>query len=999
MFRRMTSLLLTVLLCLFLLPTASFAEQSTWTKPGNSDINILNGGVMLVDGGNFYFAENGIFVRNGEKIRQLSADKGKNLNLYDGYIYYTVGPEIRRVPTDGGNAECVFTASAEIGQMYVIGGALKFLAGGLAYERPKQGGPVDTISDLQNVKDLIPTQYGDIMLTGEVLDYTIQINGQPVLSNVTSCYTDSGYLAVSIHNQNYMVVLKKLFNGFNSGSDLLNFNIHGTVALGQLLKPDDKNIASEYDPNNELQPNYQALSQDAGETSNINLMAEETADVSAPISSPVPTVSDGQKNIVKRARQLTEIKWTPLEDIYQWGQTGVFKAETTYTGIPYGQPINCNGYIGYGVSLETFATAALDNTSKLYTTYSSYNKTAPSMSTDCSAFVSYAWGLVNRLTTYSMTGVAEIVSDQSIYSLQIGDCIDKTSSHIVLVSGLTYDGTGNIIGIEIMEETPVITRVTQYGNGASKSLSNFQSNYLNNGFVIYRNPNRDSVTYTPNPAVPLDGETVDGMKTAAPKSHTTLISGGKSVTLTSDTPESSIYYTLDGTAPSVSGTRYTGAITFTATAKLRAIAVSGSLTENAILEYTVKIPQAPTPTASVSNGLFSGNIVSSGSQIKLTSVSGATLYYTTDGTEPTSASKVYSSPFTITNDTTIKAIAEVKGMSCSQTAEAAYQIGAVYTISASAEIGGSISPSGNSSVLTSGAKTYNITCSDSYAISDVLVDGVSVGAVASYTFSNIAANHNIAVSFKSTAQLPFTDTDSGAWYYKAVQFAYAKSLFNGTSGTTFSPEMTMTRGMFVTVLGRYSGISDGLTSGIGLVTGTGVNIRSGPSTDTKIVGTVSKKNTVVQVLTKSGNWYNVTYGSFTGYIRNDLICVYNGNYTDLVSNQYYSPYVEWACIAGIANNIASTTFSAESNITRENMCLMLYNYASAYGKTLPLLSQKAVFTDDSTISESARTAVYALQEAEVINGMGDGTFSPQGTATRAQVAQIYMKFINTISQS
>lgn len=1008
MFRRITALILTLLLCVSILPTMSFAEQTACVKPGNSDINILNGGVMLRDGDDFYYAENGIFAQKNEEVRELSQDKGKNLNLYDAYIYYTVGSEIRRVPAGGGNAEELFAASAEIEQMYVINGDIKFLAGGRLYEKTKASGTAEIISDLTGIKGLIPTQYGDILLTGERFDYTIYINGQSVLTNVSSCYTDSGYLALSIDSQNYMVKLSKLFKGFDTSNDLLNFNIHGTIALSQLLKPDDANIESDYDENGLPAPDEKASLLSEGEESSISLLAENTGAIDvSPTStdnpsaevSPVPSVSDGQKNIVKRARQLTEIKWTPLEDIYQWGQAGVFKAETTYTGIPYGQPINCNGYIGYGVSLETFASSVLDNTSKFYTTYSNYNKVAPSMSTDCSGYVSYAWGLVNRLTTYSMTGIAEIVSDQSIYSLQIGDCIDKTSSHIVLVSGLSYDSTGSIVGIEIMEETPVITRVTQYGNGASKTLSNFQSNYLNNGYVIYRNPNRDSVTYTPSAVVPLDGEIVDGVKDPAPKSHTTSVVGGKSVTLTSDTAGAEIYYTLDGSAPTVMSSRYSNAINFNSTSKLRAIAYSGSSAGSTTLEYTVKIPQTPMPAASLASGMNSGNIVSSGSQVKLTAVSGATIYYTTDGSEPTVHSRVYSSPIAVTSDIDVKAIACAKGMSQSQTAENTYKIGVVYTISASAGVGGIISPSGNSSVLTGGAKAYTINCTDGYAVSDVLVDGASVGTVLSFSFSNITANHSIAVSFKQTSTLPFTDLDSGAWYIDAVKFAYAKSLFNGTSATGFSPELTMTRGMFVTVLGRYAGIGGGLKSGIGLVTASGVNIRSGPSTDTAIAGYVPDKNTVVQVLNKSGDWYNVTFGSVTGYIRNDLMCIYNGNYSDLASNQYYSPYVEWVCLSGIANNVASAAFSAESNITRENMCLLLYNYSLSYGKTLPQLSPKATFSDDAAISSSAKSAVYALQEAGVINGMGDGTFSPQGTATRAQVAQIYMKFINTVGKS
>ena len=995
MFRKTIGFLTALVICISLLPTVSFAVSNTWRKPGNSDINIMNGGVMLNDGDDFYFVQDGIFVQSGEEVRALSSDKGKNLNLSDGYIFYTEATEIFKIPKDGGLKELVFTADAEIDQMYVFGDKICYLAGGSVYELPRQDSAAFKISKFNNIEGFIPTPYGNIWITGEQFNYTVWAEDAKVLTGVSSCYSDSGYLAVQIQNKNYMVEMQKLFRGFNSATDLKDFNIHGTVTLSQLLDADTENTISEFNDNNELQFDFNALLIEAGlKAESVQLM--ETADANTTTATIIPEVSQGQLNIVKRARQLTEIQWTPLEDIYQWGQMGVFKAETTYTGIPYGQPVNTNGYIGYGVSLETFASSVLNNTSKLYTTYSTYNKIAPSLSTDCSGYVSYAWGLTNRKTTYSLVNVAQNVGNQSLYSLQVGDCLDKTSSHVVLVSELTYDINGNIIGVEIMEQTPVITRVTRYGEGESRSLNSFQSYYLNNGYVIYRNPNRETVTYTPSPFVPLDGEVVPGTKEAAPKSHTTPFVGGKSVTLTSDTNGALIYYTLDGSAPTSASTPFSGTITVYSTTKLRAIAVSGNYSDSTILEYTIKIPQVPTPTASISSGLSSGSLVSSGAQIKLSSVSGATIYYTTDGTEPSASSKVYSAPITLTQDTTIRAMAEAKGMSRSQTAELSYKVGAVYTISATANSGGSISPTENSSVLATGSKVYSITPSSGYAISNVLVDGVSVGAVSSYTFSNVNANHTISASFKSTAQIPFTDVKSDAWFYDAVSFAYANRLFNGTSETTFAPDTTMTRGMFVTVLGRFAGLSDGLTSGIGLVTGTGVNIRTAPSTDAEVAGFVSNKNTAVQVFSQNGDWYQVQYGTVTGDIRRDLIKVSSGDYSDLISGRYYSPYAEWAYLTGIANGVAGATFDAEYNITREHMCLLLYNYALTYGKTLPVVNDKAAFTDDAAISSNIKTVVYALQQAGVINGMGDGSFSPQSTATRAQVAQIYMKFVNAV---
>ncbi|MDV7396144.1 hypothetical protein RZS08_32425, partial [Arthrospira platensis SPKY1] len=70
-----------------------------------------------------------------------------------------------------------------------------------------------------------------------------------------------------------------------------------------------------------------------------------------------------------------------------------------------------------------------------------------------------------------------------------------------------------------------------------------------------------------------------------------------------------------------------------------------------------------------------------------------------------------------------------------------------YTIMASAGTGGSINPEGAISVNYGGSQSFTITPDTGYAIADVLVDGVSVGAVGSYTFSNVMADHSIEASF------------------------------------------------------------------------------------------------------------------------------------------------------------------------------------------------------------------------------------------------------------
>lgn len=984
-FRRILSTILAAVLTLMLIPATVFAVSSDWGEPGNLDLNIINGGLMLTDGDDFYYSEGGIYLERGGERMLLSTDNGRNLNLAGGYLYYTLGGEVKRLPAGGGAAESVYSQADNIARLYTIGtNELRFLSGGMAYSYYFDNGQTVLRTSLAGIMNLLPTEYGDIYTTGSVFNYNVYAGDRLVLENVSACYTDSGYLAVNMGTVNYQIALERLFGGFDAGRDLEPFHIHGTVAAAALLSVDEgAHICAE------CEANAQAYSFTA------RLMTEQF-DAEPGEDDLIPEVSQGQQNIVKRARQLHEIEWTPLADVYQWGYRGVFSAGVTYTGLPYGQPVN-TGYVGWTVSFSKYMEAVNDNTSVFYTDYSWYNKIAPYYSTDCSGFVSFAWGMKFRHTTYNIPQDAEKVSDQSIYSLQVGDCLNHQTSHVVLVSDVWYNSEGVVTSVEIMEQTPVITKLTRYGEGGTKTLAALQSYYLGGGYVIYRNADRDSVTYTHDCNVPIDGDFCANCKAAAPKASVTSAVGTKTISLSHKDAGAEIYYTLDGTAPTSNSSRYTGPITVSSTTTLRAIAVTPRFSSSAVLKYTAAVPPVATPTASVTSGAYNGSVVASGSKITLaTETSGATLYYTTDGTAPTSSSAKYTGPITLTSDTTIKVMGQANGMKQSETSTFTYKIGKSYTITASAGAGGSITPSGSTTVLETTSQTFTITAGTGYKISDVTVDGASVGVVSSYTFNNISGDHTINAVFAESADLPFSDVTSDAWYRGAVNYVYVNGLFSGTTTSTFSPNSPMTRGMFVTVMGRVSGQSSGLVSGTAIVTGSDVNIRKEPNTSSSVLGTAGKY-TAVQVLGTSGEWYHIKLGSITGYIRGDYINAYGWNFKDVSSGQYYAPYVEWAYLSGIVSGTSSNTFAPDNSITREQMCAMLYNYAQKYGITLPTVNAKAAFSDDSSISTYAKAAVYAMQQAGIISGTGNGKFEPQATANRAQVAQIFMNFVEEIS--
>lgn len=247
----------------------------------------------------------------------------------------------------------------------------------------------------------------------------------------------------------------------------------------------------------------------------------------------------------------------------------------------------------------------------------------------------------------------------------------------------------------------------------------------------------------------------------------------------------------------------------------------------------------------------------------------------------------------------------------------------------------------------------------------------------------------------STAYSGYSDVSNDTWYYDSVKYVTEKGLFNGTSDSAFSPGGTMTRAMFVTVLGRYANISSSV-QGFGIISKAGVNMRSSASTDSSIVA-VLDKGTNVYVTGKSGDWYKVLYSGKSGYIRNDLISVTgNSKFTDVPYGQYYSAYIQWAYDEALVSGTTETTFSPESGVTREQICTILYNYSTKSGLTLPKLKSQVIFTDDAQISSWAKDSVYALQQAGVISGRTNGGFDPSATATRAEVAALLAQFVSAI---
>ena len=169
-------------------------------------------------------------------------------------------------------------------------------------------------------------------------------------------------------------------------------------------------------------------------------------------------VTVNQQNIADRADFFFNTTWVCQKNVNAWRDEFVFQKGETYH-LPYGQPVNSGKFIGYGVELEDFLMAAADGDSVFYSRQSEFNGwTSVYYATDCAAFVAMCWGTVRQdcstLPYYSTYKGRP--TEANIHSiLQLGDALDSTSvGHVVLVSDLIYDDNGDLVQIEITEQTP-----------------------------------------------------------------------------------------------------------------------------------------------------------------------------------------------------------------------------------------------------------------------------------------------------------------------------------------------------------------------------------------------------------------------------------------------------------------------------------------------------------------------------------------------------------------
>ena len=217
---------------------------------------------------------------------------------------------------------------------------------------------------------------------------------------------------------------------------------------------------------------------------------------------------------------------------------------------------------------------------------------------------------------------------------------------------------------------------------------------------------------------------------------------------------------------------------------------------------------------------------------------------------------------------------------------------------------------------TDGGKTYKT------AAKCAVIDGV-------FTFIAPAdAAYRIVVA----GGMKFADVRESDWFCDYVDFASVREIVNGIGDGLYNPGGTLTRAMFVTMLGRI-------------------------------------------------------HGELGTYDRH--------GFTDVSQGSWYDEYVSWAAHNGIVEGYDAESFGPDDSVTREQICAMLYRYLTLEGCKAEAGSLDE-FTDSGSVSGWAYEAVSAIKGFDIINGYEDGSFKPQGAATRAEAAAMFTRLVYTL---
>ena len=209
---------------------------------------------------------------------------------------------------------------------------------------------------------------------------------------------------------------------------------------------------------------------------------------------------------------------------------------------------------------------------------------------------------------------------------------------------------------------------------------------------------------------------------------------------------------------------------------------------------------------------------------------------------------------------------------------------------------------------------------------------VTENADGTYTFTMPNGQVSVNVTFveMEAEPLPFTDVKEGDWFHDAVRYVYDNGLMEGVGDGQFAPNATTNRAMVVTILYRLAGEPD---------------------------------------------------------VSGDV------GFADVESGLWYSNAVLWAAEKGIVNGISETEFAPAGDLTREQLATVLYRYAESMGFDVSASVDLSGFPDAGDIQSYATQALSWAVAEGLLQGFEDDSLQPGGTATRAQIATILMRFL------
>ena len=923
------------------------APADSFTLGNASDMMLAGGGRMVQTDEGLYFlgaVDGCIYRTDGETTESVLDEPARCLNWLDGSLYCAVcgddGFSVLRIETATGKMTALLESfPGELKQLYAASsGALYFLADTTIY-RMEEGLEPEALRQEDGIVSFVPTHYGLVWASGEVFCYDVSLEDTLLAEDVEDYYVleDPGdrRLVYTVDGASYEISLGSLAAGSYTVEPFSGITGAASAAL----------------ETEELPP-------------------EETPDTVEPISAAkrsvetesvqTRAVSQGAVNIALRAYQMTDIKWKCVKNVYGWKSNVLYVAGLTYTGLPYGQPID-KCYVPWNTTYNEFLSLTADENSAFYHDRSGVTD-GLAYATDCSAFVAWAWQTSTRMNTVmpAQSDVSTVVG-ANYTAAQIGDCINNIGSHVVLVTNIKYNTAGEISAIEIAAANVNASlnfccAREWYGAGYAKSLADLQSRFFSQGYQLYRCNKRDSVTFTAEPNIPVSHDADTG-------------SGGSS-----ETYKPVVHYGMDVS-------QWQGTIDWSQARKYIEFAIIRSSHSITTMDSEFERNVAACIKYKIPYGIY---IYAKATTVEEAVAEAKSVISRLNGRKPDLP--VYydvednDSNLALTNEE----LYDVVSAFCETIEKAGLKAG-VYSFTSAfnehltdsrlskwacwvAQINDSYTCTYKGGFQTwqyswkgripgiTDPRTGNLcdvdldvwvgdigdlshrytmtrtaaTCTKSGKVVYSSTDGkvkltVSVQSLG-HTFENGRCTRCGTVNTAVVNAAAFSDVDPNAWYFSAVNYALKNGLFYGVSNTEFDPDGYMTRAMLVTVLWRIAG--------------------------------------------------------------KPIVVAYNP-FRDVLPGAWYYDAVTWAYHKGVVSGTSSTAFSPNDQITREQIATIIYRYSGQKQSSTAVLNS---YVDGGQVSSFAKYGMAWAVDRGIVAGVSSTELDPLGNASRAQGAAMLQRY-------